>query len=89
MNAEAWKRHFVAMAGGKFRDKPFYRVGAQQGSGDDAPIQLVTPTQQAVEMARAQEKDRSEPATKQRKRKKTIKKAVRKKSRHSKKRRAY
>ena len=56
MNAEAWKKHFVDMADGKFREKTFYQLGTQRGAGDVSPIQLVTPTQQAIEMAHAQEK---------------------------------
>ncbi len=57
MNAEAWKKHFVDMATGKLRQKTFYQLGTQRGGGDEAVIQLVTPTQQGIEMARSQEKD--------------------------------
>ncbi len=56
MNADAWKKHFVDMASGKFRTKSFYRLGVQRGGSDENPIRLVTPTQQAIEMARSEEK---------------------------------
>lgn len=54
MNADAWKKHFLSMAEGKFRDRPFYSLANQRGGSEESKIQVVTPTQQAVEMAKSQ-----------------------------------
>lgn len=84
MNSQAWKRHFVDMARGKFRDKPFYQLETQHGGG--SPIQMVTPTQQAIEMARSQEKQQRIKLKRIQKKKKkaTINRRVAKKIAHSK-----
>lgn len=85
MNSQAWKRHFVDMARGKFRDKPFYQLETQHGGG--SPIQMVTPTQQAIEMARSQEKQQQRIKLKKiqkKKKKATINRRVAKKIAHSK-----
>jgi hypothetical protein len=79
MNADAWKKHFVDMAEGKLRDMAFYQLSTQRGGSDVSPIQLVTPTQQAIEMAHSQTKQRRK-ATKRK-----IKRHVLKKTVHSKK----
>jgi hypothetical protein len=58
MNSDAWRKHFLDMASGKFRNRSFYQLGTQRGGSDENPIQLVTPMQQAIEMAKSQEKQR-------------------------------
>ncbi len=90
MNSDAWKKHFVDMASGKFRDRSFYQLGSQRGGSDtNPPIQLISPTQQAVEMAHSQEnlrRQKRSPANKKAKKAKTaskIKKPARKKPRQS------
>jgi hypothetical protein len=94
MNAEAWKKHFVDMAEGKFRAKSFYQLSTQRGGSDVSPIQLVTPTQQAIEMAHSQAKQRrktTHPTTNRKvkqvtkRKKKKIRSRVLKKTVHSKK----
>lgn len=60
-NLDTWKKHFVAMANGKVQNSKFYRIAPEQyGQGNDSPtVELVTPTQQVVEMARSEQKERN------------------------------
>ncbi len=60
MNVEAWKKHFVSMSDGKMSEQPFYSLTNQKGGNQEAKIELVTPTQQAVEMAMSKGKEQNE-----------------------------
>ena len=57
-SAQAWKKHFLDMAAGKLNSSQFYSLGQgdQQGGSSGPKIELVTPTQQAVEMAKSEQK---------------------------------
>lgn len=62
---DAWKKHFVEMAEGKLPVPPdgLWRVNKWKqrgGDGDGADVRLVTPTQQAVEMAQSEMKRESQ-----------------------------
>lgn len=60
---DTWKKHFMDMAHDKLphRNK-FYVIGSrrQHGGSEDPVIQLVTPTQQAVEMAKSDMKRKAQ-----------------------------
>ncbi|OOZ42624.1 hypothetical protein BOW37_12805 [Solemya velum gill symbiont] len=59
-----WKRHFADMAAGKLKldDKGYYHVATIQtgGSGFKLTIKIVTPTAQAVEIAKSELTDKRE-----------------------------
>ena len=53
-NIESWKKHFQNMSEGKLSKKgKLFLVGEQTGNGDKPVVELITPTQVAVEMARS------------------------------------
>ena len=55
-NPDEWKRHFVDMAQNGYKPKKFYVLSSQSGSGSvvSNDLKLVTPTEQAVEQAKAE-----------------------------------
>ena len=56
-----WKNHFLDMASTSHaKSKKMYTVGKQFG-GSQPSVQLVTPTEQAVQMAKADLKRKSKP----------------------------
>ena len=63
-NAEAWKKHFQAMADGKMDYKgSFYTLSTARGatSGNMEPIKVVAPSAQVVEQAKSElERERQE-----------------------------
>ncbi len=73
-----WKKHFLDMASGKLHNSSFYRLGrANQYGGSTGPtIELVTPTQQAIEMAKSEQKQQESKSGK-------VKKHVKRESPHS------
>ncbi len=75
---DAWKKHFLDMASGKLRNASFYRLGrtSQYGGSTGPTIELVTPTQQAIEMAKSEQKQQESKSGK-------VKNHVKRKSPHS------
>ena len=59
-SGEAWKRHFLDMAAGRVRPAQFYslRPSGQTGGNGGTTVELVTPTQQAVEIAKSDERQK-------------------------------
>ena len=56
-----WKSHFIDMASTNHsKNKKMYTVGRQSG-GSEPSVQLVTPTEQAVQMAKADLKRKRKP----------------------------
>ena len=61
-----WKNHFIDMAStNRGKNRKMYTVGKQTG-GSQTSVQLVTPTEQAVQMAKADLKRKRKPIKRRR-----------------------
>lgn len=76
-NLENWKTHFQNMAEGKKLAKKgkMYLVGNQKGHGDKPVVEVISPTQMAVEMAQSKLKRKREKSKSSEPSKKRIKKS--------------